>query len=161
MVTMQRWWIVVAGLSALPLLLAELPPIQSYTIADGLAANQINDIVADSLGFVWFCTREGLSRFDGHRFVNFGVKEGLPHRQVTALLETRSGEYLIGTLAGIAAFTPSKGSNFKTYLPGNKFANAITTIFQDSSGRIWCGYSSRRGPHRKKSLTSSGWDRSC
>jgi len=132
-----------------PLLLAELPPIQSFGVADGLAANQVNQIVPDSTGFIWFCTRQGLSRFDGHRMISFGPKDGLPHRQVTALLETRGGEYLIGTLAGLAAFHTGQGETLTTYLPGNslagddlagrKNANAITGLIQDSSGRIWCG----------------------
>ena len=40
-------------------------PSRVYTTADGLAHNVVNRIVADSHGYLWFCTREGLSRFDG------------------------------------------------------------------------------------------------
>ena len=43
---------------------AEQLPIKTYTTADGLARDQINRIVQDSHGFLWFCTAEGLSRFD-------------------------------------------------------------------------------------------------
>jgi ligand-binding sensor domain-containing protein len=43
--------------------------------AIALLSNTINKIVADSRGFIWFCTAEGLSRFDGYRFVNFGVAQ--------------------------------------------------------------------------------------
>src|ERR1035441_4667182 len=64
-------------LSAFPLK-SELLPIRTYTTADGLAADRVDRIVADSRGFLWFCTPEGLSRFDGNRFVNYGVEEGLP-----------------------------------------------------------------------------------
>jgi len=92
---MRRWVVPVAAI-ALPLcLIAELLPIRSYSAADGLAADRIDCIVPDSRGFIWFCTPEGLSRFDGYRFKNFGVAEGLPHRAVYTLLETRSGEYLV------------------------------------------------------------------
>lgn len=121
------------------LVFAEFPPIQSYTVADGLSSNQVNQIVSDSLGFVWFCTREGLSRFDGHRMLSIGVKDGLPHREVNAFLETRSGEYLIGTLAGLAAFHGGRGERLATYLPGDRQSNAITALMQDSAGRVWCG----------------------
>ncbi len=134
---MRRWPTVITAFAFASFLIAEVPPIQSYTVADGLAANQINQIVSDSLGFVWFCTPEGLSRFDGHRMVNFGMKEGLPHRNVTALLETHSGEYLVGTLNGLCRF---HRGNITTYLPGdNRAARAITVLMQDSAGRIWCG----------------------
>jgi len=65
---MQQRMIPVAML-ALPLWLnAELLPIRSYSTADGLAADRVNQILVDSRGFVWFCTPEGLSRFDGYRF---------------------------------------------------------------------------------------------
>ena len=44
---------------------AERLPLKAYTTADGLPNNAINKIVPDSRGFLWFCTDEGLSRFDG------------------------------------------------------------------------------------------------
>src|SRR5690349_14495129 len=41
-------------------------PIRIYATADGLAHNEVNRIVKDARGFLWFCTAEGLSRFDGY-----------------------------------------------------------------------------------------------
>lgn len=122
-------------------LLAELLPIRPYTSADGLAADQINQIVVDSRGFVWFCTPEGLSRFDGYRMVTFGVAEGLPHRMVNSFLETRSGTYLVATARGLAEFQAGGAGNaFTTYLPGNKPTEIfVTALLQDSAGKIWCG----------------------
>ena len=76
------------------LLKSELLPIRTYTTADGLAVNHVECIVPDSRGFVWFCTPEGLSRFDGYHVVSYGVKEGLAHRIVSAVAETRGGELL-------------------------------------------------------------------
>jgi ligand-binding sensor domain-containing protein len=114
------WPAILLATIALPLsLVAELLPIRSYTTANGLAADAINKIVVDSGGFVWFCTPEGLSRFDGYRIKSFGVAEGLPSRQVNALLETHSGEYLVGTARGLCQFHAGNGGKFTTYLPGN------------------------------------------
>jgi ligand-binding sensor domain-containing protein len=142
-------------------LVAELLPIRPYTTADGLAGDRINKIVVDSRGFVWFCTPEGLSRFDGHRFVSFGVAEGLPSRSVNTLLETRSGAYLVATVHGLSEFqAEGGGSAFATYLPSdNPRENNITSLMQDSAGRIWCGTSAGlfemlSGPtFRRQSLT--------
>ena len=50
-------------------------PVETYTTAHGLAHNVVYRIVRDSRGFLWFCTREGLSRFDGYTFTNYGVEE--------------------------------------------------------------------------------------
>src|SRR5215211_2105257 len=61
---------------------------QKYTSANGLAQDNVNKIVRDKRGFLWFCTGDGLSRFDGHRFKNYTQEQGLPHRNVTDLLET-------------------------------------------------------------------------
>src|SRR5260370_40946362 len=81
-------------------------PLKSYTVADGLSNNVINKIVRDSRGFLWFCTHEGLSRFDGYSFTNYGVDMGLPHSIVNDFLETRSGELWVGTKAGLVLFNP-------------------------------------------------------
>ena len=48
---------------------AERLPVKTYTTADGLSRDQINRILQDSHGFLWFCTAEGLSRFDGFEFI--------------------------------------------------------------------------------------------
>src|SRR5258708_35712 len=75
--------------------LAERLPIRVYTTADGLARDRIVRIVPDSRGYVWFCTTEGVSRFDGYGFVNYGTEQGLPGRIVNDFLEARDGTYWI------------------------------------------------------------------
>jgi ligand-binding sensor domain-containing protein len=87
---------------------AERLPIKVYTTADGLAQNAVNRIVRDSRGFLWFCTDEGLSRFDGYTFTNYTTADGLPHPVVASFLETRSGVYWVGTYSGLCRFNPSR-----------------------------------------------------
>ena len=101
----------------LPVCSAEQLPIRSYTTADGLPNNRINRIVADSHGFIWFCTGEGLARFDGYGFTTYGVQDGLPHRSVFDLLETREGDYWVATGRGIARFRPDGGTGAAFDLP--------------------------------------------
>src|SRR5215475_3464124 len=76
------------------LLHAEQLPIKTYTTADGLAGNRVNQIFRDSHGFLWFCTYEGLSRFDGYRFTNYKIDSGPVQPNVRAFMETGSGTYL-------------------------------------------------------------------
>ena len=52
---------------------AEQLPIRTYTTADGLPRDSIQTIVSDPRGYLWFCTSDGLSRFDGYEFVNYGL----------------------------------------------------------------------------------------
>jgi ligand-binding sensor domain-containing protein/signal transduction histidine kinase len=130
---------------------AERLPVKTYTIADGLARDNINRIVRDSRGFLWFCTGEGLSRFDGYKFTNYGVDQGLPSRNIYDLLETRSGEYWIATASGICRFNPkgkpasakSAGVSdaeqmFVAYFPEAERARWALDLYEDSGGMIWC-----------------------
>ncbi len=138
----MEWRAILLAAIALPLCLnAELLPIRSYTTADGLASDEINSIHVDSRGFVWFCTQEGLSRFDGYRFVNFGVANGLPARGVNALLETHDGNYLVATDGGLCQFNGKSQGAFATYYvtAARHHGNGINALLQDAAGRIWCG----------------------
>src|SRR5437762_951212 len=101
------------------LVAAERLPLKAYTVADGLPNNVINKIVRDSRGFLWFCTSEGLSRFDGYTFTNYGTDQGLPHTGVNDILETRSGDYWVATNGGLVRFDP-KGA------PASRAANQAT-----------------------------------
>ena len=122
---------------------AEQLPIRTYTTADGLARDRVFKIVPDPRGFLWFCTYDGLSRFDGYEFVNYSVAQGLPHRVVFDLLITRSGDYWVATSAGVARFNPlasSSESKFKTYVPARRVdTEVISDLYEDSSATIWVG----------------------
>jgi len=149
-------------LAALPVLLsashadAERLPIKIYTTADGLSQNQVNRIVRDSRGFLWFCTREGLSRFDGHAFVSYTQSDGLPHRSVRDIVESRDGEYWIATREGLVRWRPGvvasvRGGGdvqgtakritaFEVFSPANSdLARDVWRLFRDPSGTIWVG----------------------
>lgn len=58
---------------------AERLPIKIYTSADGLGSSFVNYVMRDSRGFLWICTRDGLSRFDGTRFITYQA-EGAERR---------------------------------------------------------------------------------
>lgn len=47
----------------------------NYTTRDGLGSNVVNCGLQDRQGYLWFGTNHGLTRFDGHQFVNFYVEE--------------------------------------------------------------------------------------
>jgi ligand-binding sensor domain-containing protein len=135
---------------------AERLPIKTYTTADGLAHNDVNRIVRDSRGFLWFCTFEGLSRFDGYTFTTLGVDEGLPSPAVNDLLETGEGQYWVATAAGLCRFNPkgiaqpraqrggqdsaAPNAMFTVYVPGDDPGSRnVTHLLQDTAGAIWCG----------------------
>src|SRR5580698_3692635 len=110
-------------------------PIRSYTVADGLAEDRVNRIVADSRGYVWIATAGGLTRFDGYQMKTYGVEDGLPSRTVNALLETPAGAYLIGTLHGLCRLENHGTQPFTAY-PVERQAPSIEAFLMEPSGRI-------------------------
>lgn len=144
---------------------SDLLPVRAYTTADGLAADRVDCIVSDSRGFLWFCTPEGLSRFDGYRFASYGVDEGLPHRLVSTLIETRSGDYLVATARGLSRINPGgKGALFATHTPEREATrNYVTALRESRNGKIWCAtryslfeWSAASGFHRRELPLPSG-----
>ena len=128
---------------------AERLPLRTYTTADGLVSNRISRIVRDSRGYLWFCTEDGLSRFDGHSFTNYTIEQGLPNNDVNDLLETRNGGYWVATANGLCRFDPggtplARGVPskplFTIYRPDEGGRSMpIKALYEDSSGSIWVG----------------------
>src|SRR2546430_16445455 len=83
---------------------AERLPLKPYTVSDGLPNNVINKIGRDSRGFLWFCTGEGLSRFDGYGFTNYGADQGLLHSTGNDFLGSGTGEYWLAPNGGPGLF---------------------------------------------------------
>lgn len=77
-------------LMAAPLRAQELA-VRQYDVSHGLSHNQVNAILQDSRGYIWFSTNDGLSRFDGHRIRAYGVHDGLPHQIAQGLTEDAEG----------------------------------------------------------------------
>ena len=94
-----------------------------YTVFDGLAGMQVEDIYQDQRGLLWIATADGgVSRFDGAHFDTFGLSDGLPSLTVMTIAEDADGLLLFGTLGGgLAAYD---GRGFQVYttehgLPSN------------------------------------------
>ena len=122
---------------------AEQLPIKTYTTADGLAQDCVNRIIRDSRGFLWFCTREGLSRFDGYRFTSYTTDQGLPNRWVDYLLEARDGSYWVAAGHWVCRFNLTGPPLFIPYEvpPSGQETAEVHVLLEDSSGLVWCGTS--------------------
>lgn len=61
-------------------------------VKDGLADNFVRDITTDAEGYVWLSTINGLSRYDGYRFLNFQPQQwGGRSGDVTMVRQTHDG----------------------------------------------------------------------
>jgi ligand-binding sensor domain-containing protein/signal transduction histidine kinase len=124
---------------------AERLPVKTYTTADGLAHDRVRRIVRDSRGYLWFCTAQGLSRFDSYSFTNYGTRHGLPHQSVGDLLETQDGMYWAATDNGLARFDPSANAYgegqmlFTAHNVGEGNQNNVNVLYQTRAGQIYAG----------------------
>jgi len=119
---------------------AERLPLRAYTSADGLPRDQVSAILADSRGYVWFGTPEGLSRFDGQQFVSYGLDEGLPDASVNEIRETGDGNLWIATSGGLCRFVPEGPSRFACSRVGDDPpGRTVTTLHEDRAGQLWVG----------------------
>src|SRR6266576_2539690 len=143
------YFLPLAFLLSTPTIFAQQLPVRTYTTADGLPRDLVLRIVRDSHGFLWFCTGDGLSRFNGYEFTNYGVEQGLPHPAINDLLETRRGVYWVATNGGgVARFNPapsrdqqSQNRNLFTAFPvgDGLTSNRVNVLYEDAAGQVWAG----------------------
>ena len=144
---MRIWCGLIVGIALItlggPRAFAERLPARAYTTADGLGHDRVLCVVQDSRGILWFCTVDGLSRFDGHSFVNYGERQGLPGVPVYSFIESRPGVYWVGTHGGLARFDATRAAGtvpFVTHDLGVEPARRpLLSFLRDRSGTLWAG----------------------
>lgn len=82
-----------------------------YGMNDGLSRNMVAAITQDQMGFMWFGTRNGLNRFDGHNFkIYYRSEGGLEGNDISSLLTTADGSLWIGGGTGLYKYDFSNES---------------------------------------------------
>ncbi len=118
----------------------ELLPVRTYTTLDGLSHNRVKQIREDGLGFLWFCTTEGLSRFDGREFVSYGIAEGLPVPSTNDLLASEGGAWVATNGGGVAWFEPgAENPRFRPLAVGVDGGSRVNVLHLDPRGTLWAG----------------------
>lgn len=121
-----------------------------FTTKDGLASNNVNSIIVDKMGYIWFGTDNGLSRCKPSAtpgldsFTSFSTGDGLASDKVNCIIQDKSGKIWCGTGRGVSCLDFSilqkkSKESFTTFtmaegLPNNN----ILSLAEDKSGNIWC-----------------------
>jgi signal transduction histidine kinase/ligand-binding sensor domain-containing protein/DNA-binding response OmpR family regulator len=117
-----------------------------YTIDNGLSQNMVQAVCEDRQGFMWFGTKDGLNRFDGHNFVVYrnepGNTKSLSNNDVTAIYEDKNQNLWVGTnLGGLNLFDRQSGCFYtlpEVAVQDNiSRAKMVVSITEDKTGDIW------------------------
>jgi ligand-binding sensor domain-containing protein len=124
--------------------------IHHYDVSNGLANSHVSAIYQDAKGYLWLATWEGLSRFDGYRFTNYGERDGLRHPIINAIAQDRAGGLWVGTNGGGVARLAdgAQVSSSNSSIPRQKFisfrvgdsgaSNRVNALVFDSQNNLWC-----------------------
>lgn len=138
---MLRWPTLLTLLVQLPLL-AQDPIHRRYTTVDGLPSDLIYCAFQDRDGFLWFGTEVGVSRFDGHRFVNYFLKDGLSDNNVLVIEQDSMGRIWFLTLNGRLCFwLDGRIYNDKDYPDLARYTSrsGFQSFAEDKDGLLWFG----------------------
>jgi signal transduction histidine kinase/ligand-binding sensor domain-containing protein len=125
------------------------PRFEVFTLPGGEPANQVQDIVQDSAGFLWFGTERGLICYDGQVFRNFRHETANPNSLGSDLvdyifLDSKGVLWLAHwTQGGLTSFDPVR-EIFTRYEhdpdnPETLSDNTNSVVIEDKQGNIWVG----------------------
>lgn len=124
-----------------------------FTKEDGLCSNNVNSIVEDRQGNIWFACMQsyqptltgdgGVCRFDGKSFTKFPDVKGLSENDIYTIYRAGSGDVWIGA-TGVGAYRYD-GTTFtlfdKTDKPHWTRHFGVQDILEDRDGTLWFGFS--------------------
>lgn len=152
---------VLSQLVSLSPAVAQKLSLRHFDISDGLVNGNVRTIFQDSKRYLWFGTSDGLSRFDGDRFVNYGSRSGISNTVINFIAEDGGGRLWVATNGGgIALLNDAK--TFSANVEGqdqppsklfsmfpidsSRESNRVNQILFDSRGTLWS--STDRGIYR-------------
>ena len=125
-----------------------LPRFERLFEEQGLSRSSFHCAIQDRTGFLWFCTGDGLLRYDGYSLKAFQYDpardDSLSSNTVYAIMEDRQGRIWVGTTGGgLNKFNP-ESETFTRYQHDPNDANTLShngviALLQDQQGMLWIG----------------------
>ena len=131
------------------------PIFENFELPGGILENQVQDMIEDSLGFLWFGSVGGLHRYDGHHFTTYrhdpNDSTSLSGNYVERLFLDSKGKIWVGTNGfGLNQFDPVTGKCIRYQQDDADTTSVlgiiVSSIIEDKEGYIWAG--TRRGGNR-------------
>ena len=111
---------------------------RNFSVREGISQSQINDIVQDNEGFIWFATAEGLTRFDGKNFTNYSKIDGLASTFITKMILDSAGNIWLGHRTTGLTKINRNDKKFRIIPFPEQIRNAmISDMIEEKSGVLW------------------------
>ncbi|MEJ1241464.1 two-component regulator propeller domain-containing protein [Chryseolinea sp. T2] len=128
---------------------AQHPIEVSYlSVPDGLSSAIVHSVFQDSYGFLWFCTNNGLQKYDGYGFQTYkrilNEPTSIASNVAWHVSEDKDNNLWVSNGAGVSVLDRRTGL-FKNYEFSPRFnltAGIDELVFKtlrDSQGRLWAG----------------------
>jgi len=104
--------------------------------ADGLSSDEVVALFEDRENNVWVATSNGLDRFRDTAVATFSLKEGLSNALARSVLADKDGSVWVATPGGLDRWREGQITTYDKR-DGKLDGLTPTSLFQDSSGRIW------------------------
>ena len=111
---------------------------RSWQSEQGLPQDRVRALTQTSDGYLWVGTDDGVARFDGARFLSFGLPEGLPNGPVRTLFGDSRGSLWIGTI-GDGLMQWQNGHLTRFTMANGLPSDSVGAVVEDNDGRIWIG----------------------
>ena len=121
---------------------------RSLSAKDGMTSNQVYDILQDRQGYLWFASSNGLSRYDGYAFLNYGMLNSQDMQQAQATLghiyydEQNELIWVRSSLSYLACYN-LRLANFEDYTGRNDYMRRYSGMVRDG-GNLWL-YDAKEG----------------
>lgn len=114
---------------------------KTYDMTDGLADGYVWEVLQDREGYLWFATKNGLSRYDGLTFRTFTARDGLADEQTVSLFQDSKGNLWVTTPSALSRYD---GRVFTTFTKEDGLLqHNISSIFEDQRGDLWFAHGDR------------------
>jgi ligand-binding sensor domain-containing protein/DNA-binding response OmpR family regulator/nitrogen-specific signal transduction histidine kinase len=115
-----------------------------FGVEHGLPQNTVSCIFQDKQGFMWFGTKDGLSRYDGYTFRNFrhdrADTNSIGNNFIRSIFQGENEALWIGTDRGVYIYSPAteKFTRFDLQTAnGITIEKEVNDIKSDKEGNIW------------------------
>ena len=128
--------------------LGDTPSFTHLMLEQGETIGEVRSIIQDKLGFIWFAGKNGLSRYDGYRYLTYQANSdnanGLTNNNISQIYEDSYGELWFASEGGGIMRYLRDRDQFKHYRrdpenPNGLSSDGVFTLFEDNQNRLLAG----------------------